>query len=132
MSTNERPDLSVVMTIVDGDSALVRALEALRRQTDPPTLEIIVPFDDTIADTANLASRFPEVRFVPLGSLSPPGVALGPFAQHLLVHANPISAIVQVIHKCRPAPAHMQRQLHPTARLHRRRRRVGGLCVKMA
>jgi hypothetical protein len=84
MSTNDRPDLSIVMTIVDGEAALVRALEALRRQTDPPILEIIVPFDDTIADTANLAPRFPEVRFVPLGSLSPPGVALGPFAQHAI------------------------------------------------
>jgi hypothetical protein len=84
MSSNEPPLLSIVMTVVDGEAALVRALEALRQQANPPAMEIIVPLDDTIADMARLASRFPEVRFVPLGALAPPGATLDAFAQHAI------------------------------------------------
>lgn len=76
--------LSIVMTVVDGEAALVRALEALRRQVDPPAMEIIVPVDDSIAEIARLAARYPEVRFVQLGPLSPPGATLDAFAQHAI------------------------------------------------
>ena len=84
MSSSERPLLSIVMTVVDGEAALVRALDTLRQQAHPPAMEVIVPLDDSIADMAHLSSRFPEVRFVPLGALSPPGVTLDAFSQHAI------------------------------------------------
>jgi hypothetical protein len=67
------PDLSVIVTVVDGDPALSRCVEALVNQTDAPSMEIIVPYDDTIAEVGQLAGRFPMVRFLDLGSLSDDG-----------------------------------------------------------
>jgi hypothetical protein len=67
------PDLSVIVTVVDGDPALSRCVEALVNQTDAPSMEIIVPYDDTIAEVGQLAGRFPMVRFLVLGSLSDEG-----------------------------------------------------------
>jgi hypothetical protein len=84
MEAGNRPELSVVLTVVDGEPALTRSLLALRDQIDAPTLEIIVPYDDTIADVPALASRFPEVRFVDLGSLHPKGLVLNAYTQHAI------------------------------------------------
>ena len=64
------PELSVVLTVVDGGSALVRCLEALGRQTNAPIMEVIVPYDETIAEVGDLADRFPAVQFLPMGTLS--------------------------------------------------------------
>ena len=76
------PDLSVIVTIVDGEPALTRCLEALCKQVDPPPLEIIVPYDDTIHQVARLAEHFPTARFLFLGSLSKSGLPGNAFAQH--------------------------------------------------
>jgi hypothetical protein len=84
MNTVDRPAMSVVMTVVDGEAALVRALVALREQSAAPQLEVIVPFDDTISGIAHLAQRFPEVRFVDLGTLHPAGTALNSYTQHAI------------------------------------------------
>jgi hypothetical protein len=62
--------LSVVVTVVDGGETLLRCLTALATQQDPPRLEVLVPYDDTAADTAEFASRFPAMRFLPLGRLA--------------------------------------------------------------
>ena len=59
--------LSVVVTIVDGGAALERCLNALARQRDPPALDVIIPWDDTVPGIPALASRFPSLRFVSLG-----------------------------------------------------------------
>lgn len=64
------PLLSVVVTIVDGGPAVVAVLGALRVQRDPPPMEIIVPFDGSVAGIDELRSAFPEVTFLPLGPIA--------------------------------------------------------------
>lgn len=62
--------LSVVVTIVDGGDALRRCLTSLTSQTNPPELEIIVPWDETAADASGIAGQFGGVRAVALGRLT--------------------------------------------------------------
>jgi hypothetical protein len=76
------PELSVIVVVVDGGATLARCLEALGSQVGAPSLEIIVPFDDTISYVGALAERFPAVRFVPLGTLADADWPRGAFAQH--------------------------------------------------
>jgi hypothetical protein len=78
------PELSVVVTVVEGEPALSRCLRALEAQAGAPSMEVLVPYDDTIAETAELAARFPTVRFLPMGALIGPGVRLDPFLEHEL------------------------------------------------
>ncbi len=61
------PLLSVVTTIIDGGDVLRRFLTALSQQRDAPRLEVLVPFDASIAETAMLAREFPDARFLDLG-----------------------------------------------------------------
>lgn len=65
------PLLSVVVTVVDGGAVLERFLDALTRQEDAPPLEIIVPFDGSIAQSGGLAAKFPSVDFLDLGAIVP-------------------------------------------------------------
>ncbi len=63
--------LSVVVTVVDGAEALGRCLAALAAQADAPSLEVLVPWDETLAAIArDVAPRFPAARFVPMGTLA--------------------------------------------------------------
>lgn len=85
MSSGGAPELSVVLTVVDGEAALVRALGRLREQEGAPALDIIVPYDNTIRDAmAALAPRFPFVRFVDLGDLCPDGRPRNEYEQHAI------------------------------------------------
>ncbi len=60
------PELSVVVTLVSGRTEdLASCLESLRDQEDPPSLEIVVPYDDPCRDVTRLAAAYPEVRFIP-------------------------------------------------------------------
>jgi hypothetical protein len=63
------PLLSVIVTIIDGGAVLRRFLTALTTQQDPPPLEILVPYDASIAETGALAREFPTVRFLDLGEI---------------------------------------------------------------
>lgn len=63
------PLLSIVVTIVDGGPVLCEFLRALERQEEPPSIEILVPFDDTIrGEIESLRSGFPSVRFLDMGA----------------------------------------------------------------
>lgn len=64
------PLLSVVVTIVDGPAALVPFLEALVAQDAPPPMEILVPYDTSLAEVGRLAARFPMVTFLDIGSVA--------------------------------------------------------------
>jgi len=77
-------DISVVVTVVEGGAALNRCLAALTQQGGSHTLDVIIPYDDTIADVGGLAGKFPQFRFLPLGNLLPPGAKLDPFLEHEL------------------------------------------------
>jgi hypothetical protein len=63
------PVLSVVVTIVDGGEVLRNFLRALMTQQDPPSMEILVPYDDSVSETASLASEFPSVLFPRMGTI---------------------------------------------------------------
>jgi len=78
------PDLTVVVTVVEGGAALTRCLEALSAQLDAPAMEVLVPFDDTIGEVNELASRFPDYRFVAMGMVATPDTDANAFTQHIL------------------------------------------------
>ncbi len=59
--------LSIVVTVVDGGRALQACLHALYVQDTAEPLEVLVPFDATIAEVGQLAERFPGVRWLDLG-----------------------------------------------------------------
>ncbi len=84
ISPGPAPTLSVVVTITDGGATLERCLAALTRQTDPPPLEVLVPYDDTVSGIAHLATRFPTVCFLPMGCVPTRNPASSPAGQHEL------------------------------------------------
>jgi hypothetical protein len=67
--TAERPELSLIVTVVDGGETLERCLDALMGQENSPRLEVIIPYDDTIAEVGELAAKYPAYRFLNLGKL---------------------------------------------------------------
>jgi hypothetical protein len=69
---------------VDGKETLERCLRALDAQADPPEMEVIVPFDSTVADAPAIASRHPAARFLDLGVLETSRPAAGFAGQHEL------------------------------------------------
>src|SRR5689334_24073204 len=82
--TSASPELSIIITVVEGGRALSRCLEALAKQTYPPSLEVIVPYDETISEVASLAERFPAILFMNLGALVDKRSARNAFTQHVL------------------------------------------------
>lgn len=78
------PLLSVVLTIVEGEPAISRCLQALADQQDAPSFEVLVPFDDTVKETARLAARFPQFTFMSLGPLIPTATPKNAFEEHEL------------------------------------------------
>jgi len=61
------PLLSIVVTVVEGGDALRRFLRAVRHQAESPVLEVLVPWDATLADLGPLRAEFPEVSWLALG-----------------------------------------------------------------
>jgi hypothetical protein len=59
--------LSVIVTIVDGGDVLRNFLNALAHQQDPPPLQILLPYDSSIPETAALQPQFPQVTFIDMG-----------------------------------------------------------------
>jgi hypothetical protein len=70
-----QPVLSVVVTVVSDTSQqadlrhLVYCLEALRKQVDPPAMEILVTCEGGLPGIESLRQRFPEAGFLELGEL---------------------------------------------------------------
>lgn len=84
MSEGERPLLSVVITIVDGAGALRECLEALAAQDAAPPMEVIVPYDDSVAGIDDLKAAFDDVRFLPMGTIVTARPLESPAGQHEL------------------------------------------------
>lgn len=84
MSSTPDPLLSIVVTVVEGGPALRRLLTALAAQTNPPPLQIIVPYDDTIAETGALGGDFPSVTFLAMGHVPTERPASGAAGIHEL------------------------------------------------
>lgn len=64
------PVLSIIVTIVDGGETLRRCLDALKRQEGAPPFEVLIPYDDSVAEVAALGADYPDFTFLDLGALS--------------------------------------------------------------
>ena len=73
MSPEPDPDpvLSIVVTVVDGGEALRCFLDAVEALEDPPPLDVIIPFDESVAEVAGLQATHPRFRFLELGQITP-------------------------------------------------------------
>jgi len=76
--------ISVIVTIIDGESALKTCLQALAEQVHAPPLEIIVPFDASLGWADAMAAAHPGIRFLPLGTVSTEKALESPAGQHEL------------------------------------------------
>ena len=55
--------LSLVVTIVEGGEYVRDFLRSLQGLENPPPMDVVVPYDASIADVASFAAEFPAVRF---------------------------------------------------------------------
>jgi hypothetical protein len=69
-SLQNAPDISIIVTIVDGGAVLRRCLDALASQQDAPQNEVIIPHDDTVKEINILATEYPDFRFLDIGRIS--------------------------------------------------------------
>jgi hypothetical protein len=67
MSAESKPILSVIVTIVGGATFLHKCLSRLIPQTEGRNIEVIVPYDSTASEIAELKNVFPQVLFVDMG-----------------------------------------------------------------
>ncbi len=82
-AVDPRPMLSVVVALISGRTDdLAATLQSLRDQDEPPSLEILVPYDDPCRDVARLAERFPEVRFLHAEGLDSAAARAGASREH--------------------------------------------------
>ena len=65
------PKLSIVLTIVQGGDYVRDFLEAVHSFEDPPPLEIIIPYDESVAEVADFAAAYPDAIFLDLGTITP-------------------------------------------------------------
>ena len=63
------PTLSIMLTVVQGKDYVRAFLDRLRVLDDPPPLDVIVPYDASIAEIGTLAGDYPEVRFLDIGRI---------------------------------------------------------------
>jgi len=73
MSDETKPILSVIITTVGGASFVHRCLSRLVSQTEGRNIEVIVPYDSTASEIAELKSVFPQVLFVDMGVVKTDG-----------------------------------------------------------
>ncbi|MGB7263046.1 MAG: glycosyltransferase [Albidovulum sp.] len=65
------PELSIVVTIIDGGEPLRAFLRAVTSFDDPPAHEIIVPYDKSRPEALAMAAEFPTVTFLDIGQIDP-------------------------------------------------------------
>ncbi|GAB4385042.1 glycosyltransferase family 2 protein [Albidovulum sp.] len=68
---SQTPELSIVVTIVDGGEGLRDFLRAVAAFDDPPPHEVIVPYDASRPEVPAMAAEFPDVRFLDIGRIDP-------------------------------------------------------------
>jgi hypothetical protein len=76
--------LSVVVTVVDGGPTLERCLASLTRQENAPAMEVIIPYDESVAGMAPIVAKFPTFHFLPIGPIETLRPRTGPAGQHEL------------------------------------------------
>jgi len=78
------PEISVVVTVVEGPHALRECLTALGAQSAGPRTEVLVPYDDSIAWVDELVSEFPWARSIAMGQVETERPKSSPSGQHEL------------------------------------------------
>src|SRR5690606_27838061 len=63
----DAPEMSVVVTIVDGGDVLRRFLDALLGQEGAPRMQIVVPYDSSIPELARFRTEYPSCEFFDMG-----------------------------------------------------------------
>ncbi|MGH7767409.1 MAG: glycosyltransferase family 2 protein [Candidatus Binatia bacterium] len=71
--TKSKPVLSVIITTVGGKTFLQKCLSRLVPQTEGRDIEVIVPYDSTAREIADLQNVFPQVLFVDMGFVKAEG-----------------------------------------------------------
>lgn len=69
MAEDATPDLSIVMTVVDGGETLVRCLEAIEAMTGGHEIEVLIPYDHISREVGDLSARFPAMTFIDQGEI---------------------------------------------------------------
>jgi hypothetical protein len=77
------PELSIVIVVVSDSQHLERCLVSLDGQVDPPSMEIIVPYEAETVNTTTLRSRFPCIQFHGITGLRSSTNSGGPSHEHL-------------------------------------------------
>ena len=67
MAASDSPVLSIIVTIVDGGDVLRNFLLALTHQENPPPMQILLPYDASIPETAEFRREFPDLTFIDMG-----------------------------------------------------------------
>lgn len=67
---NSKPELSVIVTVVEAGVTLERCLRALAAQNVAPhTMEVLVPYDQITQSVKTFAEQFPDFTFIDLGQI---------------------------------------------------------------
>lgn len=61
------PHLTVVIAIVRGGHVLRRFLEAIGKQAGAPSMEVLLPFDESVSYVGMWQPEYPDVRFIAMG-----------------------------------------------------------------
>jgi hypothetical protein len=69
MGLEKSCELSIIITVVGGEKPLRKCLDLLIPQVTGRPFEVIVPYDATVEEIGNLASVYPQICFLKLGSL---------------------------------------------------------------
>jgi hypothetical protein len=85
--------LSVVVTIVDGGTALVRCLRALATQVEPPEMQVIVPWDATVEGMVAVSREFPSFEFLAMGDVPTSSSPKSPAGLHELFDRRRAAAL---------------------------------------
>ncbi|HWQ03680.1 MAG TPA: hypothetical protein VNL38_04295, partial [Candidatus Nitrosotenuis sp.] len=95
MRTADSPTLSIVVTIVDGGDVLRRFLQALTDQDDPPTMQILVPYDSSIPEIADFRREFPQFTFIDMGAVETVRPITNAAGQHELYDRRRAAGLAQ-------------------------------------
>ena len=77
------PELTVVVGLISGKKDdLGRCLAALACQENPPSFEVVVPYDDPCADVRSLAAEHTAVRFIRAEGLDTAAARRGASREH--------------------------------------------------
>ncbi len=61
--------MSVIVTVVEAGASLERCLHGLAAQIDPPSMQVLVPYDHLTPDVGSLSEHFPDFDFIDLGNI---------------------------------------------------------------